>query len=82
MSGMFEGRLGSGRELPGMRLSTAARRVQGRDRAFRERLLTGGLWLCLIGLPVGLYLRLPYVWGPALAGIAVAGLKPYTLHRQ
>ncbi|MBN1346862.1 MAG: hypothetical protein JXQ73_29490 [Phycisphaerae bacterium] len=48
----------------------------------RERLLTGGLWLCLIGLPVGLYLRLPYVWGLALAGIAIAGFRLYTLHRQ
>ena len=51
-------------------------------RAFRQRVLTGGLWLCLIGLPVGLYLRLPYVWGLALAGIAIAGIKLYTLHKQ
>jgi hypothetical protein len=40
------------------------------------------LWLCLIGLPVGLYLRFPYVWGLALAGIAVAGFKLYALRRQ
>jgi len=51
-------------------------------RAFRERLLTGGLWLCLIGLPVGLFLRLPYVWGLALAGIAIAGIKLYTLKKH
>ena len=51
-------------------------------RALRERLLAGGLWLCLIGLPVGLYLRLPYVWGLALADIAIAGFRLYTLHRQ
>ena len=56
--------------------------LQAEVRAFRQRILTGGLWLCLIGLPVGLYLRLPYVWGLALAGIAIAGIKLYTLHKQ
>ena len=56
--------------------------IKAEVRALRERVLTGSLWLCLIGLPVGLYLRLPYAWGLALAGIAVGGFKLYTLRRQ
>ncbi|HNU50196.1 MAG TPA: zinc ribbon domain-containing protein [Verrucomicrobiota bacterium] len=43
--------------------------------AFRKRVLTGGLILCLIGLPVGILLRLPYVWGLAILGIIVATAK-------
>lgn len=56
--------------------------VKAELRAFRQRVLTGALWLCLIGLPVGLLLRLPYVWGLAVAGIVLAGIKLYTLHSQ
>lgn len=43
--------------------------------AYRKRTLTGALIACLIGLPVGMVLRLPYVWGLALLGIIVASVK-------
>jgi hypothetical protein len=43
--------------------------------AYRTRVLTGALIICLIGLPIGLLLRLPYVWGLAIAGIIIAGGK-------
>jgi hypothetical protein len=43
--------------------------------AFRKRLLAGALIICLIGLPIGILLRLPYVWVLAILGIIVAGAK-------
>jgi hypothetical protein len=43
--------------------------------ACRKRVLTGSLIICLIGLPIGLLLRLPFVWGLAIAGIIIAGAK-------
>lgn len=44
-------------------------------KAFRQRILTGSLVLCIVGLPVGLALRLPYVWLLSIAGIIVAAIK-------
>ncbi len=44
-------------------------------QAFRRRTLTGGLLLCLIGLPIGVVLGLPVVWGLAIAGIIIGGIK-------
>jgi len=44
-------------------------------RAFRQRVLTGGLVICIIGLPVGLVLHLPYVWILSIVGIIVAPIK-------
>jgi hypothetical protein len=43
--------------------------------AYRKRLLTGGLIICLIGLPIGILLRLPYVWVLGILGIIVASAK-------
>ena len=43
--------------------------------AFRVRLLTFGLVSCIIGLPVGLILKLPYVWGLSILGLIVAPMK-------
>jgi len=48
-------------------------------RAFRKRLLTVGLILCIIGLPVGVLLKLPYVWVLAIVGIIVASVKLATM---
>lgn len=44
-------------------------------RAYRKRVLIGTLILCIIGLPVGLAMSLPYVWGLSIAGIVIAGFK-------
>jgi hypothetical protein len=51
-------------------------------RAFRKRLLTGGLILCIIGVPAGLVLKLPYVWILAIVGIIVASVKLSTLKKS
>ena len=60
--------------------------IQGRPaepqfEAYRKRRLTGGLILCLFGLPIGLLLNIPYVWGLAIAGIVIAGAKLITLSK-
>ncbi|MBN2128717.1 MAG: hypothetical protein JW741_04445 [Sedimentisphaerales bacterium] len=44
-------------------------------RAFRRRVLTGGLVICAIGLPAGIVLHLPIVWILSIAGIVVAPIK-------
>ena len=44
-------------------------------RAFRRRVLTGGLVICAIGLPTGLALHLPIVWILSIVGIVVAPIK-------
>ena len=49
--------------------------------AHRKRVLTGSFILCLIGLPIGILLKLPYVWGLAIAGIIIAGAKLMTLSK-
>lgn len=40
----------------------------------RRRALMYALVVSVIGLPVGLALDLPYVWGLSIAGIVAAGL--------
>ncbi len=49
--------------------------------AYRRRWLTGWFIICLIGLPVGLLLNIPYVWGLAIAGIIIAGAKLLALRK-
>jgi hypothetical protein len=43
--------------------------------ALRVRLLTFSLVSCIIGLPTGLMLKLPYVWGLSILGLIVAPMK-------
>jgi hypothetical protein len=43
--------------------------------AFRIRIMTGGLLICAVGLPVWLILKLPIVWGLSILGIIVALVK-------
>jgi hypothetical protein len=43
--------------------------------AYRRRSLKGALIICLVGLPIGILLRLPYVWGLAIAGIIIASAR-------
>ena len=43
--------------------------------AFRVRVMTGSLVLCLIGLPVGLILKLPFVWGLSILGLIIGPIK-------
>ena len=44
-------------------------------RILRKPRLMYGLITSIIGFPVGLALKMPSVWGLALAGIAVGGAK-------
>jgi hypothetical protein len=44
-------------------------------QAFRKRVLTGSLILCCVGLPVGIALKIPYVWILSIIGIIFASLK-------
>jgi len=44
-------------------------------RAFRQRVLTGSLIICIFGLPAGLALEIPYVWVLSIIGIIVASIK-------
>ncbi len=50
-------------------------------RRLRSRLLAFGLAGCGIGLPVGLILGIPYVWGLSVAGIVIVGLRLMTRSR-
>lgn len=43
--------------------------------AFRVRLLTFSLVICIIGLPVGLILEAPIVWGLSILGLIVDPIK-------
>ncbi|MCE5184904.1 MAG: hypothetical protein LLF76_02120 [Planctomycetaceae bacterium] len=47
--------------------------------ALRKRLLIYGFVVCCIGLPAGLLLKLPVVWGLALAGILIGFFKMKSL---
>ena len=44
-------------------------------RAFRKRLLTAGLIICIAGLPIGVALKMPYVWGLSIVGIVGVSIK-------
>ncbi len=41
----------------------------------RRRMLTYGVVVSLIGIPVGILLKQPVVWGLAILGIVVGGIK-------
>ena len=51
-------------------------------RAYRTGVLATCLILCIIGLPVGIAMDLPYVWGLAIAGIVIAGFRLKTTIRH
>ena len=55
--------------------------------AFRRRILIGGLSMCIVGLPLGLILKLPdatrvYVCVLSAVGIVVASIKLYRLKKR
>ena len=49
---------------------------------FKKRVLTGSLIICLLGLPIGLILKLPYVWLLSIAGIIVTSFKLHKIKKQ
>ena len=50
-------------------------------RAFRKRVLIGGMIICWIGLPAGFILDLPLVWGLSIVGLVAVGIKMRLLNR-
>lgn len=53
--------------------STAEENAHHRDLS--QRMLAYGLIVSVIGLPIGIALKEPVLWGLALAGIAIGGVK-------
>ena len=51
-------------------------------RAYIRRVLIGCMILCGAGLPIGLALELPRVWGLSILGLVVAGWKLGRLRRH
>ena len=52
-------------------------------RRYLSRKITALFILCLVGLPVGLLMKLPGVWGLALLGIVFAPIiKPRVMRRE
>ena len=43
--------------------------------ARRHRMLMYGFVVSIIGLPIGVFLKLPVVWGLAILGIIIGGIK-------
>lgn len=50
--------------------------------AFRKRVLLTGFVICLIGLPVGLVLNLPFVWGLSILGLIAVPIKLYLVNKK
>jgi hypothetical protein len=51
-------------------------------QAFRKRILLGGLAICILGVVVGLILKLPLVWGLGILGIIVVPIKFYLINKR
>jgi hypothetical protein len=47
-----------------------------------RKMLIYGFTLSIIGLPVGLLLSMPVVWGLAVAGVVVGGVKLWVRRNQ
>jgi hypothetical protein len=60
---------------PGSEHAKPAQAPEPQFDALRVRLLTFSLVSCIIGLPTGLMLKLPYVWGLSILGLIVAPMK-------
>jgi len=50
--------------------------------AFRKRVLLTGFIICLIGLPIGLVLDLPLVWGLSILGLIIIPIKWYLINKK
>jgi hypothetical protein len=48
----------------------------------RRRMLTYGFVASIIGLPIGILLGMPVVWGLSIAGIVVRGIQLWLLRRR
>jgi hypothetical protein len=50
--------------------------------AFRKRVLLTGFVICLIGLPIGLVLNLPLVWGLSILGLVITPIKWHLTNKK
>ncbi len=50
-------------------------------QAFRKRILIGSLIICILGVPIGLMLDLPLVWGLGILGIIVIPIKFHLINK-
>jgi len=51
-------------------------------QAFRKRILIGSLIICILGVPFGLILELPLVWGLGILGIIVVPIKFHLINKR
>ncbi len=61
--------------------SWSAAAGDGGRESLRRRRLVYGLTASILGVPVGLALDQPVVWGLGLLGIVIGGLKAYSWRR-
>jgi len=50
--------------------------------AFRKRVLLTAFVICLTGLPIGLVLNLPFVWGLSILGLIVVPVKWHLINKK
>jgi hypothetical protein len=51
-------------------------------QAFRKCILIGSLIICILGIPFGLILELPLVWGLGILGIIVVPIKFHLINKR
>jgi len=51
-------------------------------QAFRKRILIGSFIICILGVPFGLILELPFVCGLGILGIIVVPLKFHLINKR
>jgi accessory gene regulator protein AgrB len=51
-------------------------------QAFRKRIMVGGFVICILGIVVGLILKLPLVWGLGILGIIVVPIKYHLISKR
>jgi hypothetical protein len=68
-------RLPAAMQSPATTEPPADRCAEPQFRAFRQRILTAGLVICIIGLPIGIALGLPIVWILSIVGMVAAPIK-------
>ena len=51
-------------------------------QAFRKRILVGAFVICILGIVIGLILKLPFVWGLGILGIIVVPIKFHLVNKR
>lgn len=77
----YEELLGTIRRSPGNN-SNVESPAEPQFQAFRKRILIGSLIICILGVPIGLILKLPLVWGLGILGIIVVPIKFHLTNKR